>query len=548
VHAGGRIETLSAGATIAAYPDRQGGVIFQPSGWPRAGIYRLGPGIDEPELLVPSEPLANVDLHNVEVIDGHPTMVYARERIPCDPSECGNDEAFFAMEIDVVYADLVTGETRVDSAIGGWESIPASTSIGGRYVVHDWVDDADWGGYVMYDLERDRVAWPAELCGRDTWSCTTAALSPSGDHLFVVGDPCRAAQTTCEAELRIYDLTARTETIGAELEKGHPASIDVDSDRIVVTSASTTHVMDHEGTIVWEIDLGGFEASSTALWPVDPPGLEILDPSHGGTVDSRRYTFRGTTCPTCAVSVGGKYDASVTDDGTWTLELLLDPGQNSTTFVATDADTRLETSRRIRVRYEPPLTLRPDGLGSLDFDTAETTALRVLTSHLGPPTDDVVETSPFGLNGELGKGPPGCNTATGYACFDYIRFITWERAGLSVVLGDWTDAVTADGNWELAAAPPNLRAYTYWGGSAGPTLSTAAGITIGSSVEDLRRAYDDAIAFGNDIFCGGTTAAGQFSLAAGTGEPGWLRGGLTESPSSPESVVTFIEAGDASSC
>lgn len=495
--------------------------------------------------------MAEVSLHNVELIGGHPTMVYTVDRIPCNPSveaECTMDDAYFNMEIDVVYADLDTGATRVSPAIGGWESIPRSTSVGGPLVVHDWADEADWGHAHLFDLNGNHLPWPAEPCEWDVWSCTTAALSPTGDRLIVVGDPCREAATNCQSELRIYDIDTGTETAHTTLHADHSAKIDVDADRIVAATTSAAYVMDHEGAITWEIDLGGFEVSSIAIWPVDPPPLEILDPSHGATVASRRYTFRGTTCPGCAVSVGGKYDATVATDGTWTLELLLEPGPNSTTLVATDPETGLETGLRIRVHYEPPLTLRPDGLGNLDFDIFGPTALRVLNSYLGTPTDDVIATSPFGPDGELGRGPQGCNTATGYACFDYLRFVTWDHVGLSVVLGDWTVAPNADGDEELAIAPPNLRAYTYWGGEAGPTLFTAEGITIGSSVRDLRAAYDGAISFGNDLYCGGTTAASQFSIEADPSEPDWLRGGLTDALDSPRALVAFIEAGDASSC
>jgi hypothetical protein len=61
------------------------------------------------------------------------------------------------------------------------------------------------------------------------------------------------------------------------------------------------------------------------------------------------------TDPGNSVAVGGKYMAMVSVDGTWTLSLQLGPGRNSTTFVATDPDSGLETETAIRVYYvEPP--------------------------------------------------------------------------------------------------------------------------------------------------------------------------------------------------
>ena len=79
--------------------------------------------------------------------------------------------------------------------------------------------------------------------------------------------------------------------------------------------------------------------------------------------------FRGVTDPGNSVTVGGRYMAMVQDDGTWTLSLQLGPGRNSTTFVATDPDTGLETEAAIRVYYiDPPQlegkTLRVYWLGN----------------------------------------------------------------------------------------------------------------------------------------------------------------------------------------
>ena len=60
------------------------------------------------------------------------------------------------------------------------------------------------------------------------------------------------------------------------------------------------------------------------------------------------------TDPGCTVEVGGRYFATVDAEGYWALDLVLRPGDNSTTFAATDPETGSRTIQAIRVRYEPP--------------------------------------------------------------------------------------------------------------------------------------------------------------------------------------------------
>ena len=103
------------------------------------------------------------------------------------------------------------------------------------------------------------------------------------------------------------------------------------------------------------------DTTSTTL--TGPPHLEVLDPVHGATVTTRHYTFTGFTDPGCTVSVGGQYDGAVQPNGAWALELVLNPGGNTTTLTAADPESGLETAVTTHISYEPPLTLRPDGLG-----------------------------------------------------------------------------------------------------------------------------------------------------------------------------------------
>ena len=94
--------------------------------------------------------------------------------------------------------------------------------------------------------------------------------------------------------------------------------------------------------------------STTTTTLPEPPHLEVLDPAHGATVTSANYTFTGVTDPGCTVTVGGRYEATVDEDGTWSLDLMLEPGRNSTTFTATHPGNGLETSEAIRVYCDEP--------------------------------------------------------------------------------------------------------------------------------------------------------------------------------------------------
>jgi hypothetical protein len=61
------------------------------------------------------------------------------------------------------------------------------------------------------------------------------------------------------------------------------------------------------------------------------------------------------------VTVGGKYEATVAEDGSWALDLMLAPGRNSTTFTATHPETGFETKQTIRVYYAVPFDAYQSG-------------------------------------------------------------------------------------------------------------------------------------------------------------------------------------------
>ena len=183
---------------------------------------------------------------------------------------------------------------------------------------------------------------------------------------------------------------------------------------------------------------------------------------------SRGYEFRGRTDPGCTVDVGGQYFADVAFDGSWTLELLLSPGTNTTTVTARDPETQLTTSRAVQVSYDPPLTLRPDGLGELDFAAPEDEAVAYLLDILGPPSAD--ETRSFD-----GRKP------------SYERVMSWTLAGLEVIVSD--DGGWAPGGSSLWLQPTGLTGWRVVATGHGPRFETQEGIGLGTSALAACTAY-----------------------------------------------------------
>lgn len=231
----------------------------------------------------------------------------------------------------------------------------------------------------------------------------------------------------------------------------------------------------------------------------EPPHLEVLDPAHGATVTSARYTFTGVTDPGCTVTVGGKYQATVMEDGTWAVDLMLEPGRNSTTFTATHPETGLETSEAIRVYYAAGLEFRADGLGAVSYGDDETTTMEILTGLLGPPvTESTCADDDF------------C-TGAGYGWCTYIHHAHWPDQELSIIIADCESP-------DEPPYTPTLIGWNVWGSS---TLRTPEGVGPGSTLGELQAVYGDRLRVGWDDCGGGFT----FTIAAEDGtEDGRLYG------------------------
>lgn len=162
-----------------------------------------------------------------------------------------------------------------------------------------------------------------------------------------------------------------------------------------------------------------------------------------------------------------------------------------------------------------PLVLAADGLGAVSFGDPATEVLAALTAAFGPPDEEQRTNNPDGVV-HLWRGGP-----LGYA----LRVST----GTSTLFCG-SDTYRDDG-------VDHFYAWDYYGGLG---LTTAEGITVGSSAAELLAAYPDAD-FGRHAETGSQTwSPGLVSIAGG--ENG-LRGRLTYEEYEPIAAQSLVELG-----
>ncbi len=83
-----------------------------------------------------------------------------------------------------------------------------------------------------------------------------------------------------------------------------------------------------------------------------PPQLVITYPENGAVFDAKELEFKGEVEPGATVKAAG-YHATVTDDGHWSIVLMLEPGGNLATIKAFDAAGNVAEAT-VKVFYEPP--------------------------------------------------------------------------------------------------------------------------------------------------------------------------------------------------
>lgn len=91
----------------------------------------------------------------------------------------------------------------------------------------------------------------------------------------------------------------------------------------------------------------------TTVLDTTPPALAVTSPADGAHFEQTIVTFSGETEPGATVIAGGKWPADVDAGGHWSIQLVLAPGANGASFVATDTEGN-QASARITVYYDAP--------------------------------------------------------------------------------------------------------------------------------------------------------------------------------------------------
>lgn len=152
-----------------------------------------------------------------------------------------------------------------------------------------------------------------------------------------------------------------------------------------------------------------------------------------------------------------------------------------TTTTTTTATTTTTTRPPTTTTPESRLTLRPDGIGPLDFGVAAEAAVVVVRTLLGPP------------DGDTGWVDQASNY--GNCIGTQVRFVRWGSLELFLSDGpsDWAGAgVRHLASWanSPAVGEPLL------------DLRTVEGVGVGTPVGDLRAAYGGTVEVGEDPLFG----------------------------------------------
>jgi Glucodextranase, domain B len=131
--------------------------------------------------------------------------------------------------------------------------------------------------------------------------------------------------------------------------------------------------------------------SSTTTLDATPPDLSITSPKPNEHFEEKVVTFSGVTEPGATVVAGGKWEASVNAEGGWSISLVLSPGANGASFVATDGAGNT-SSARITVYYDAPAEEQPPKEEPPPEEE--------------PPPDEGVEFTAFNTYGSCEETPP----------------------------------------------------------------------------------------------------------------------------------------------
>lgn len=94
------------------------------------------------------------------------------------------------------------------------------------------------------------------------------------------------------------------------------------------------------------------EPATTTTSDTVAPNIEILSPEDGQVFEEKTITFSGITEPGARV-LAGPYEATVDQDGSWSIKLVLSEGENRAVFTAIDAAGN-EAVAVVTPVYQPP--------------------------------------------------------------------------------------------------------------------------------------------------------------------------------------------------
>lgn len=170
------------------------------------------------------------------------------------------------------------------------------------------------------------------------------------------------------------------------------------------------------------------------------------------------------------------------------------------------------------------IQLRGDGLGVVDFGDPVEQVMAVLVTALGSPSSDwTITPIPQDV---VPAGAECLNQSGGYPCHFYFRAVDW--ADFQVRFSD------VDGQSE-----PH---FAGWSQTGGTVMQTPEGIGIGSSIDDLRRAYGTNLR----LPVGADECTGEWYLVISSS--GFVTLVFDKHPSDPSAQVVIVRAGLSSDC
>jgi hypothetical protein len=167
-----------------------------------------------------------------------------------------------------------------------------------------------------------------------------------------------------------------------------------------------------------------------------------------------------------------------------------DEASTTTTEPSTTTTTTEATTTTAPTKTGQTPTLRPDGIGPVDFGTPADEGIAVLSGVLGPP-DRETDIDP---NRECLEG------AAWEDCLSVVdtgRIVGWTAFGLEVAV---TDSVVSNGTTETQV-PLQVSAWRAVAPTQGQALVTAAGLEPGATVDALLDLHPEAeFAFNEGLY------------------------------------------------